>query len=119
MNKFRNEIQFELAGETIILRPTFNNLAKTETALGPIASIAIKMADAKKPEEAQIPISSIVQIFFHNQNDENKKSLDELNDLCLDAGYLFCKQKVMEFLLVVTGGKAAQKNNIITEEKKS
>ncbi len=41
-NKFRNEMEISLGGETLLLRPTFENIAAMETDIGGLAYLGWK-----------------------------------------------------------------------------
>lgn len=103
-NKFRNEKEIQLGEKTILLRPTFANLSTVESTIGPVASIAVKISEAKKASEAQIPLVNLCTIIHLCQADK-KMTIEEVFDLCVEEGYPSVKRQVMEFLIIITAGK--------------
>jgi len=109
-NKFKNEMLLEVAGEQILLRPTFENIAQMETKMGSIASLAFKYgrnfkADSKDPLEQMNsfpPISECAQIIYYNQA-EKTFTQEEIFQKCLDEGIKVGSQ-VMLFLVRITAG---------------
>lgn len=116
-NKFKNEMEITLAGEVILLRPTFENLAAMESKLGGVAYLAYKFGqgidietgniDQLKSAKAMPSMTETAQIIFYNQA-EKKYSLEEIYDLCLDEGVRVCAKAVL-FLVKMTAGNKLQK----------
>lgn len=116
-NKFKNEMEITLAGEVILLRPTFENLAAMESKLGGVAYLAYKFGqgidietgniDQLASAKAMPSMTETAQIIFYNQA-EKKYSLEEIYDLCLDEGVRVCAKAVL-FLVKMTAGNKLQK----------
>lgn len=102
MNQFRNEMEIELAGVKILLRPTFSNIASMESDVGSVSYLVWKFsrgvqnqnkptgANPKEMEEAvkYMPsMSEAAKIIFHNQA-EKKYSIDEIWELVLKSGQI-------------------------------
>lgn len=128
-NKFRNEMEIKLGGETILLRPTFENIAAMESFVGSVAWLGWKFsrgvrvgADGKAikqnviTEEAikAIPtLSDSAKIIYYNQaacraDDPTQKkfSLEEIWDLVLQEGTPVVKHITMYLAGVTAGSKA-------------
>lgn len=119
MNKFRNEFQVELAGEKILLRPTFENLAAMEQAVGSLLYLAVKFSKGMSAQAtmATTPtMTECAQIIYHNQA-EKKFTLEETFEKCMDHGLSVTKQ-VLEFLTVCSSGNKHQQD-LTPDEKKS
>lgn len=123
-NKFRNELELELAGEKILLRPTFENMAMMENALGSISYLVFKFSKnlASGVNETSMmqslpPITDTAQIIFYNQA-EKKYSLDEIYQKCLDEGSKAGAQ-VLLFLVRCTSGNKMVKEPSEKQKKNS
>ncbi len=118
VNKNKNELMLMLAGEEILLRPTFDSLTKTENEIGSIASLAVKMS-GEKINSLQIPFSQIIKIFFLNQAQERApKSLETIYTLCTEEGYSNCFIQLIQFVLLMTAGQKTNENISKEQEKK-
>lgn len=125
-NKFRNEMEIKLGPEKILLRPTFENIAATESNVGALQYLAVKSSRGIKDPKHGLSMSEIAQIIYYNQaatdpTDVNKKkySLEQIWDLTMQEGlYLF--QPILIFLARMTAGnKYANIEGLTEEEKKS
>lgn len=130
-NKFKNEMLINIAGEEILLRPTFENLAAMETKMGGIAYLAFKYGKGIDVETMKIdpiaaaqslpPLTDAAQIIFFNQvapEGEKKRTLEEIHELCLAEGLKVCTQVVMFLARCTAGNKFAQKE-LSKNQKKS
>ena len=124
-NKFRNEMLIKLAGEEILLRPTFENLAAMESKMGSIAYLAFKSgakADLSKvnsPAEmikCTPPATETAQIIYFNQA-EHKFNLEQILEMVLDEGAVHAGMNIMPFLLKMTAGNKMQKQPSESEKK--
>lgn len=114
-NKFRNEMEIELAGEKILLRPTFENMSIMEGDLGSISSLVFKygrnLDKTSLNENAMMltlpPMSHTAKIIFYNQA-EKKFTLDEIFDMCLSEGAKAGAQILLFLVRCTSGNKAAQ-----------
>lgn len=142
-NKFRNELEIELAGEKILLRPTFENLLATELNVGSVAWLTWKYsrgtkfgADGKidlaslRSEAAMKsvpPATEIAKIIYFNQaatkpDDPTLKkySLEEIWEKMLVSGMSQVAAKVVLYLgRVMAGNKAIDEEEPSLAEKKS
>lgn len=123
-NKFRNELELELAGEKILLRPTFENMAMMENALGSISYLVFKYgknlaADLTESSMMQSlpPLTHTAQIIFFNQA-EKKYSLEEIYEKCLTEGAK-CGAQVLLFLVRCTSGNKLIKEPSEKQKKNS
>lgn len=120
MNKFRNEHEIELAGEKILLRPTFENMAAMEQAVGSLLYLAVKFSGGLKKggqiERSMPSMTECAQIIYHCQA-EKKLTLEETFDACMDHG-LSVTRPVLEFLTKCSAGNKHQQD-LTPDEKKS
>lgn len=135
-NKFRNEVEISLGGEKILLRPTFENIAKTESNVGSISYLAWKFSrgvslDDKGKVDPQslsseaavksLPsLSEATQIIFYNQA-EPKFSIEDIWDLVLktpDKKGLMMNTTVF-IGRMLTGGNFDEEKEVTEDEKKS
>lgn len=114
-NKFRNEMEIKLAGETILLRPTFEALAKTETEIGALHWLAFKFGkgvdvDPKTGKtvvnpETMPPLHVCAKMFFLHQAEDNERkfTLEEMAQLCIADG-MKCTIPFLQYLTRMTAG---------------
>jgi len=137
MNPFRNEAVIKLGAEEILLRPTFENIAAMESAVGAVSYLGWKYSKAHQLSvskaslndiiKASPPLSEIAQIIFYNQaathpDDETKKkfSLEEIWSLVQHEGVRVVSPVVSYIATMVAGDKVTKpEENLETEEKKS
>lgn len=115
-NKTRNEMMLDLAGEKILLRPTFDNLAAMESKMGGIAYLAFKfgggveIASGKISQDAAAKampsMTDAAQIIYFNQA-EKKFTQEEIFEMCLNTGLKVCAEVVMFLARVSAGNKFA------------
>lgn len=130
-NQFKNEMLIKVAGEEILLRPTFENLAAMESKMGGIAYLAFKYGKGIDVESMKIdpvaaaqslpPLTDASQIIYFNQipkEGEKRRSLEEIHELCLAEGLKVCTQVVMFLARCTAGNKFAQKE-LSKAQKKS
>jgi hypothetical protein len=141
-NKFRNEMEIKLGGNTILLRPTFENIAAMEENVGSVMwltwkfSRGVRFTKEGKPDPTAssqeqsikaIPsLTECAKIIYFNQasskaDDPNLKkySLEEIWEMVLETGAAVAT-KVIEFLgKVAAGGKAQNTEEPTESEKKS
>jgi len=136
MNPFRNEYELSLGGKKILLRPTFDNIAATEAAIGSISYLGYKYSlghrAAKEAREKGVmlkaedyaktmpALSEMALIIFHNQA-EKKFSMEEIWDLVQLEGIGFTNHLVTYISGITTGGDKteAKETAASAEEKKS
>lgn len=106
-NSFRNELEISLAGVKILLRPTFENMANTESKLGGLPYLAWKFSRTGKESAT---LTDCAQLIYFNQAannpaDPNKKalSLEEIWALVSQEGVNVLKP-AMTFLALMTAG---------------
>lgn len=110
-NKHRNEKLIKIAGEEILLRPTFENLAATENAVGGLPYLSWKLSRGIRHAKEMIGFTDIAKIIYFNQaatkaNDVTKKkfSLDEIWEMVQSEGGLNIMPMVMEYIAHVAAG---------------
>ncbi len=138
-NKFRNEMEIKLGEETILLRPTFENIAATEQTVGSISWLGWKYSRGVTIKDGKVnvgdramsslpPITESTRIIYLNQaatkpgDDTQKKlTLEEVWDLVQMEGSLKVGNLVVTYLSKLTAGnRAIDKTEAPTEaEKKS
>lgn len=132
-NKFRNEMEITLAGQKILLRPTFENIAAMEAQVGSVVHLVWKFSrgvskDGKVTAGAIAsfpPLSDCAQIIYYNQAATKpedptlkKYSLEEIWDMVIVEGASACKG-VVEFLgRMMSGSKVTAKELEEAEEEK-
>lgn len=125
MNPARNEVVVKLAGQDILLRPTFENLASIEAELGGLPYLAQKFGagvDLAKPNALELAkslpgITEAVKI-IHLAQAEKKFSRDEIFEMTMKGNSLVASRAALHFVMIcVTGNKLAEEPT--PEEKKS
>lgn len=126
-NKFKNEMEIEVGGEKILLRPTFENLAAMETKMGGLAYLAFKFGQGINLETKSVDqlisaksmpsLTETAQIIYFNQA-EKKFSQEEVFDLCLNEGIKVCAQAVL-FLVKCSAGNKMQREPSERQKKSS
>lgn len=140
MNNARNEVTIDLAGEKIILRPTFENIAAMESNLGGISYLGWKFSRGAKLDSNGNPVmdygqaaknlpsmSEIAQIIYYNQaatkaDDPTLKkySLEEVFNLVVRTGQAKVVAPITMFITkLLAGDKLNPVDDITDEEKKS
>lgn len=125
-NKFRNEREIKIAGEVILLRPTFENILAMEQNVGSIMWFGHRFGQGKTVEEKLnkcIPtLTEAAQIVYYNQaatkpDDPTKKklSLEEIWQLIQADGVNVISEVVMYIRTMTDGDK---KPAVKAEEKK-
>ena len=129
-NKYKNEYEIKMGSETILLRPTFENIADMESNIGGLTYLAWKfsrgMTSMDKVEAIKnMPsITEIAQIIYYNQaarkeddTTKRKYALEEIWGMVQDEGIRLTKP-VTEYLSIITAGNknASQSSE---QEKKS
>lgn len=101
-NKFRNEMVIKVGGVEILLRPTFENCANLEYALGyGIPMLAYNLSKQKMPG-----LSDIAKVLFHCQADK-KLTLEQVWDLVMVEGVAVTTQILM-FVGQISAGDKTQ-----------
>lgn len=136
-NKFRNEMEIKLGETKILLRPTFENIAATETNVGPIAYLGWKISRARAESEKKnasldkalrsvMPLTEIALIIYYNQaatdpNDSTQKkfSREEIWDLVCIEGMGVSKPIIQFIARMVAGGKEIDDETLNDVKKKS
>lgn len=124
MNPFRNEMNVELAGETILLRPTFENLAAMETDIGGIPFLAwkfgksVSVVDGKMVlgQDSLPPMSICTKVIFHNQ-EPKKFSLEQVHEMVMAQG-ITATRIALNFIMKCTAGNR-QQPDLSDAQKKS
>lgn len=133
-NKFRNELEIKLGSETILLRPTFENLSAMESEVGGIAYLGWKYSRGVglgKKEVSEEAIKSFptltetAKIIYHNQlatdpDDSTKKkfSLEEIWDMVLVEGAACAKHVVLYIAKITAGDKMRDSTEEISDDEK-
>lgn len=123
-NKFRNEMEIELAGEKILLRPTFENIASLEATAGSLAFLGWKFSRGLSDGKNMPAMTDFAQIIYHCQaatkeGDPTRKkySLEEVWDKVQQSGVMLLRP-LTEFMARVTAGDRAV-NELSDRQKKS
>ena len=129
-NKYKNEMEIKLGQETILLRPTFENISDMESNVGGLTYLAWKfsrglaLGGTQEAIKLMPSITELAQIIYYNQaarkEDDltlRKYSLEDIWVLVQEEGIKLTKP-VTEYLSVITAGNknAAQ---LPESEKKS
>jgi len=101
-NKFRNEMELEVAGDKILLRPTFENCANLEAALGyGLPMLAYNLASKKMPA-----LTDLAKVIYFCQAEKNLK-LEQVWDLVQAEG-VNVTVSVLSFIAKITSGDKTQ-----------
>ncbi len=135
MNKFRNEMEIKLGLEKILLRPTFENIAATETHVGGLAFLAWKFSIGSRGGAGMLEmakslptLTECAAIIFYNQaatkeNDATKKkfSLEEIWEFVQAEGMKDVIHNITMYLARITAGsvKVDELDKMSEAEKKS
>lgn len=143
MNSARNEIVIKLAGEDILLRPTFENIAAMEANVGGVSYLGWKYSRGVRVKEngeadlaslvsetaiKSLPsMSEVAQIIYYNQaatkpedSTLRKYSLEEIWDKLLKNGIGTITRQVTIYLARLTAGdRLSVVEDLSEEEKKS
>jgi hypothetical protein len=111
-NKYRNEMEIELAGEKILLRPTFENCAAIESSHGSLAWLGWKFSRGIRELKNMPGLTDVALLIYHMQaasdpDDANKKkySLQEIWEKVQANGMTIpLMNKLIEFLARTTAG---------------
>lgn len=134
-NKYRNEMEINLGSNKVLLRPTFVNIAATESNLGSVAYLAWKFSRGLNADKNKIvdqvktfpALTECAQVIYYNQaesdpNDASKRkySLDEIWEMVLEqgAGAQLAVQVTVYIGSMLNGGKKLDEEELL-EEKKS
>ena len=105
-NPFRNEQEIKLGGQTLLLRPTFENIANLEAQVGGLPNFAMKLSKSELPQ-----LTDLAKVIFycHVKVDgvDRKMSLEEIWDLVLGEG-MFITNPVLSFVAKITAGDKTQ-----------
>lgn len=127
-NKFRNELEIKIGGETILLRPTFENIAAMESDIGGLAYLGWKFsrgmrlgADGKVTKASMLSEASIratptltecTKVIYYNQAaskpedaTQKKFNLEEIWALVSKEGVAIVKPVTIYLAQVTAGDK--------------
>lgn len=134
-NKYRNEMEIELGPNKILLRPTFSNIAETESNLGSVAYLAWKFSrsvrsrannEIEKSVKELPPLTECAQIIYYNQAEKDpddaskrKLSLDDIWQMLLDhgAGNNLTVKITIFIGMMLSGGKQIEEEELLDEKK--
>ena len=127
-NKYRNEMEIKLGDETILLRPTFENIAAMESHVGSVAWLTWKYSRGVRFKDGAVDranmstetmvkaipsMTEAAKIIYFNQaatkvDDPNMKkySLEEIWGLVMSEGASIAGKVVMYLGRVTAGNKA-------------
>jgi len=112
MNPLKNEKIVDVGGEKILLRPTFENCANLEQALGfGLPMLAYNLAQKKLPN-----MTDLAKVVYFCQA-EKKLTLEQVWELVLKDGMAVATQ-VLEFVAIITAGDRSQPE-LTDSQKKS
>jgi hypothetical protein len=101
-NKYKNEMTIKIGEVEILLRPTFDNCASLETAIGKgIPQLAFDMMKGQSPS-----MTDLARIVFHSQADK-KLTQQQVWDLMLYEG-LASSTPIIKFIAQITAGDKNQ-----------
>lgn len=112
-NKYKNEMEIKIGEETILLRPTFENLSDMESNVGGLAYLAWRLSRGTTIEDKVKSLPSftdMAKIIYYNQaarkaDDPSlrKLSLEEIWELVQGEGAKLIKP-VTEYLSQIMAG---------------
>lgn len=116
-NQFKNEMEITLAGEKILLRPTFENLAALETIMGGIPYLMWKfgkgydiskgVVDPEAAAKALPGYTDCTQIIY-TQQAERKYTREQVFELVKKEGVSIAPKLVLYITQVSRGNEFAQ-----------
>ena len=123
-NRVRNEMEIDLAGQKVLLRPTFENIASLESSHGSLAWLGWKFSRGLQDGKNMPGLTDYAHIIYHCQaatkaEDPTKKlySLEEIWDLVQQSGVSLL-QPMMIFIARITAGNKMV-NELNDNQKKS
>lgn len=143
MNKHRNEIELKIGDKVILLRPTFENLAETESNVGGLSWLAWRFSRGVRVQQSedgtvkpvaeitsetlkdQPSLTEIVKIVYYNQvkNESGRRelSLEQIFDLIVSTGsFKMVLMKVIVFIgQALSGGDFDEQAEVTEAEKKN
>lgn len=106
VNKHKNEKIVKLAGQDILLRPTFENCANLESALGyGLPQLAYNLSQKKLP-----PMTDLAKVIYLCQA-EKKYKLEEIWEMILTDG-VSVTTEVLVFVGGITAGDKSQPEDL-------
>jgi hypothetical protein len=125
MNPVRNEYEISVGGEVILLRPTFQNIAAMENAVGGLNYLAWKFSRGSIGKQINVErlvkdlpyMTELAQVIFYNQA-EKKFTLEQIWELVKAEG-ADLTIPVSKFLGRITAGSNRTVEGLDDAEKKS
>jgi hypothetical protein len=126
MNPVRNEFEIVLGAVKILLRPTFDNIAKMENAVGGLNYLSWKFSRGQLGKKASLEVlvkdlpylTDITKVIFYNQAKE-QFTIDEIWEMVKAEGGASVTKQVVKFLGRITAGATVEVDELSAEEKKS
>lgn len=125
-NQHRNEMEFTIGSQKILLRPTFENISNLESDIGSVSYLSYKFGKGFNLETMKIDqdvaiknapsMTETAKIIFHCQAEKNF-TIEEVFDLCQDEGIKICMGIVAFLGKIASGNKKAKELN--TRQKKN
>jgi len=107
-NAARNESSIELMGDTFIVKPSFNTIARIEGALSEgVISLGQKMV------QGALPISSMAVILHHMAASSGSRApkVQDVGEHLMEVGIQRYASDVSEFLLTAFQGRANMRSS--------
>lgn len=132
-NPVRNEMEITLGGQTILLRPTFENIAALEENVGPVSYLAwlfgggfVREAKGLADSAKKLPpLTKCAQIIYYCQAgrkdedpNERKYNLEEIWEMVQSEGMAVTKPMLTFIARITAGNKMALSAEQMTESQK-
>lgn len=98
-NSLRGETQLLVAGEPVLLRPSFENLVAAEEELGSLFALV------ERASEGAITLSEVTGLLWHCSAVQPRPSRDEVGKAVLEMGLVEATKPVRALLAQVLQGR--------------
>lgn len=98
-NSLRGEAEFLVNGQTILLRPTFENLVATEDEIGSLFALV------ERASAGGITLAEITALLWHCSHDEPRPSREAIGKAVLECGLVDATKPVRTILAQVLQGQ--------------
>lgn len=98
-NPIRGEAQLTIAGRTLIVRPSFENLVAAEEELGSLFALV------ERASEGELTLSEITALLWHCLPGEMRPSREAIGNSVLEIGMIEALKPVRSILAQVLQGQ--------------
>ena len=98
-NPLRGEAEFTVGGETVRLRPSFENLVAAEAEIGSLFALVERASDGR------ITLAEITALLWHCAKDDARLSREAFGKAVLECGLVAATRPVRAILAQVLQGQ--------------